>query len=133
MDQNVPAENKDLFEHFVYMALQNDSTKQKAFALNLLRQIKLDEMVKTDPKGQATYTNLRQKVLRLIMTATDKPNVQNAALQLLKKTTGIVLFIDSQHNFIVGDSSTYPKKNRPLIKIHIMNSSTKKLIFNKIT
>lgn len=133
LDQNVPAENKDLFEHFVYMALQNDSTKQKAFALHLLKQIKLNNMTKLDTKKtNNTYANLRKKVLRLIMAATADNNIQNAALQLLQKTTGIVLFIDSQYNFIVGDSSTYPRGNRPLIKIHI-NSSNKKLTFTTIT
>ena len=133
LDQNVPAENKDLFEHFVYMALRNDPTKQKAFTLHLLKQIKLNNMTKLDTKKtNNTYANLRKKVLRLIMAATADNNVQNAALQLLQKTTGIVLFIDSQYNFIVEDSSTYPRGNRPLIKIHI-NSSNKKLTFTTIT
>ena len=127
------ATNKDLLEYFVYMALRNDPTKQKAFALHLLKQIKLNNMTKLDTKKtNNTYANLRKKVLRLIMAATADNNVQNAALQLLQKTTGIVLFIDSQYNFIVEDSSTYPRGNRPLIKIHI-NSSNKKLTFTTIT
>lgn len=133
LDQNVPAENKDLFEHFVYMALQNDSTKQKAFALNLLRQIKLDEMVKkVDGKITEGTKALQKKVLRLIMAAADKI-VQEAAEKILSyassKDEGQApteqIYIDKKHNI------TKDKTKETLngyIRIHI-GGTPKRLLF----
>ena len=133
LDQNVLAENKDLFEHFVYMALQNDSTKQKAFALNLLRQIKLDEMVKkVDDKITEGTKALQKKVLRLIMAAADK-TVQEAAEKILSyassKDEGQApteqIYIDKKHNI------TKDKTKETLngyIRIHI-GGTPKRLLF----
>lgn len=133
LPEKVPKANKDLFEHFVYMALQNDSTKQKAFALNLLRQIKLDEMVKkVDGKITEGTKALQKKVLRLIMAAADK-TVQEAAEKILSyassKDEGQApteqIYIDKKHNI------TKDKTKETLngyIRIHI-GGTPKRLLF----
>ena len=133
LPEKVPKANKDLFEHFVYMALQNDSTKQKAFALNLLRQIKLDEMVKkVDGKITEGTKALQKKVLRLIMAAADKI-VQEAAEKILScassKDEGQApteqIYIDKKHNI------TKDKTKETLngyIRIHI-GGTPKRLLF----
>ena len=106
--ENVPETNKDLFEHFVYMALPDD--KKKAFAHHLLERIKLEEMVKkVDGKITKGTKALQKKVLRLIMAAADK-TVQEAAEKILSyaslkdeakakvKVPTEQIYIDKKHN-----------------------------------
>ncbi|MCI5823702.1 MAG: hypothetical protein MRZ90_02055 [Candidatus Gastranaerophilales bacterium] len=114
LDQNVPAENKDLFEHFVYMALPDDN-KKKAFAHYLLKQIPLTDMVKTKNNQVTEETKaLQKKVLRLIMAATDKnSNEYKFAQKLLNKEDverNRYLFIDNSHNITSGCIKQKPQK-----------------------
>ncbi len=113
--KNVPeANNKDLFEHFVYMALPDDN-KKKAFAHCLLKQIPLTDMVKTKNNQVTEETKaLQKKVLRLIMAATDKnSNEYKFAQKLLNKEDverNMYLFIDNSHNITSGCIKQKPQK-----------------------
>lgn len=115
LPKNVPeANNKDLFEHFVYMALPDDN-KKKAFAHYLLKQIPLTDMVKTKNNQVTEETKaLQKKVLRLIMAATDKnSNEYKFAQKLLNKEDverNMYLFIDNSHNITSGDIKQKPQK-----------------------
>lgn len=115
LPKNVPeANNKDLFEHFVYMALPDDN-KKKAFAHYLLKQIPLTDMVKTKNNQVTEETKaLQKKVLRLIMAATDKnSNEYKFAQKLLNKEDverNRYLFIDNSHNITSGDIKQKPQK-----------------------
>ena len=115
LPKNVPeANNKDLFEHFVYMALPDDN-KKKAFAHYLLKQIPLTDMVKTKNNQVTEETKaLQKKVLRLIMAATDKnSNEYKFAQKLLNKEDverNRYLFIDNFHNITSGCIKQKPQK-----------------------
>lgn len=115
LPKNVPeANNKDLFEHFVYMALPDDN-KKKAFAHYLLKQIPLTDMVKTKNNQVTEETKaLQKKVLRLIMAATDKnSNEYKFAQKLLNKEDverNRYLFIDNSHNITSGCIKQKPQK-----------------------
>ena len=115
LPKNVPeANNKDLFEHFVYMALPDDN-KKKAFAHCLLKQIPLTDMVKTKNNQVTEETKaLQKKVLRLIMAATDKnSNEYKFAQKLLNKEDverNMYLFIDNSHNITSGCIKQKPQK-----------------------
>ena len=92
LDQNVPAENKDLFEHFVYMALQNDSTKQKAFAQKLL-SLEYNH-ISSEMKNQQK----KNRVIRLIQEI--EPALYKDMINTGKKQ---YLYIDESGNILTNE------------------------------
>ena len=129
--ENVSNENKDLFEYFVYMALPDG--KKKAFASHLLKQIKLEDMIKTQNNQVIKETQaLQRKVLRLIIAATDT-EVQNAAKKILsyassktkKQDPTEQIYIDKKYNITKVKTK---ETQTGYIRIHI-GGSPKRLFF----
>lgn len=101
LDQNVPAENKDLFEHFVYMALQNDPTKQKAFAKKLL-SLEYNH-ISSEMKNQQK----KNRVIRLIQEI--EPALYKDMINTGKKQ---YLYIDESGNILTNE----PNKKSKYVK-----------------
>ena len=101
-ENNVP--DKDLFEYFVYMALRNDPTKQKAFAQKLLS-------LEYNKIGSDMDRRKKAKVTRLI--AASKPDLYKSMMNgTLKNGDKTHLYLDENGNIL----ETKPDDSTPYVK-----------------